>query len=326
MGANGASTFSVEHQLQQLLGKGAFAPSTGYQPATQQQTQPFSTSRLDLAPGVSPFVNLGPANLVPQQQQHQAAYAGNAQHPAAAALAAPCNSGNTDAALNSISPEDQQALLEMLLKPQHLQHEQHMMPQESGLQDNSFLQPFQQHQEYNYESAPLVLPHELQLLQQAQYPKQEACGYTYQQQQELSTPQRHQVTTAQQILAAADAAAAARRPANRGQPAKQQAGSKRPAAKQLQQPKHAAKAGVPASSEDDAPTPAAPKKRGRPPLNPGKYSRGYLAIKAYRQRKKGMVSILQQQHLQTISAQQPNNALSFDPVLVWPAQRLLTCY
>lgn len=33
-----------------------------------------------------------------------------------------------------------------------------------------------------------------------------------------------------------------------------------------------------------------PKKRGRPPLTPGTYSRGYLAIKAYRQRKKGMVS------------------------------------
>ncbi|KAF6263388.1 hypothetical protein COO60DRAFT_1458135 [Scenedesmus sp. NREL 46B-D3] len=35
--------------------------------------------------------------------------------------------------------------------------------------------------------------------------------------------------------------------------------------------------------------PAPSKRRGRPPLSPGKYSRGYLAIKAYRQRKKGMV-------------------------------------
>uniref|UniRef100_A0A383VIW8 BZIP domain-containing protein n=1 Tax=Tetradesmus obliquus TaxID=3088 RepID=A0A383VIW8_TETOB len=296
MGGNGASTLSVEQQLQQLLepGKGSFAPFPGYQAPSQQQMPPFTTSRLVAAPGISPFSHLGP-NLLAQQQQ-QAAFASSSQHAAAAALAVPRTSSNTDTRNNlTLTPEEQQHLLELLLAPQH---QQRMVPQPSGMQPQSCLQPYQQH---SCESSPLMLPHELQQLQQALQPKQEPSHFTYQQQQQhqqpYATPQRNQhqqVTTAQQVLAAADAAAAAtaaRRPASKRQPPKQ-AGTKRPAAKQLQQPQQpqqAAKAVFPASSEDDMAAAAGPKKRGRPPLNPGKYSRGYLAIKAYRQRKKGMV-------------------------------------
>jgi hypothetical protein len=319
MGGHGASTLSVEHQLQQLMetGKGSFAPFPGYQAATQHQVPPFSTSGFEAAPGISPFSNLGAANMLPQQQQHQyhgsavmqqhAAYPSSAQHPAAAALAAPRKSSNTDAARKNLTltAEEQQHLLELLLNPQH---QQHAVPKPADMQAQPYLQSHQQH---SYESSPLVLPHELSQLQQALQFKQEPSCFTYQQQQQqpqpMATPQRHQhqqVTTAQQVLAAADVAAASRRPASKRQ-APKQAGTKRPAATQLQQPKQAAKAGVPASSDDDAAAaPAAPKKRGRPPLNPGKYSRGYLAIKAYRQRKKGMVSSTEAQQF-TCTAAQP---------------------
>jgi hypothetical protein len=287
---------NLENQLQQLVepGRGSFAPFAGYH-AAQQQMPLFNTSGLGAAPVISSFANMGAARMLPQQSQHQyhasaamqypAAHTSSAQHPAAAALAEPLSSNH------------QEQLIELLLNPQY---QQHVVPQPNDVPRQCFLQPYPQQkqpQQHRFESCPLVLPHELQQLQVLVQPKQEepTC-YAYHPQQQLvqpiAAPQRQQhpvVQTAKQILAAADAAAAARRPASRG-PTATQAGSKRTAAKALKEPKQAAMVKVSASSEDEAPVPAAPKKRGRPPLNPGKYSRGYLAIKAYRQRKKGMVS------------------------------------
>jgi hypothetical protein len=300
MSGSGASGLSLEQQLQLLgPGKGSSAPFAGYQAATQQQMQLFNASGLGAAPVFSPFSNLGAANMLPQQPQHQyhastamqypAALTGSAQHPAAAAFAEPLGSSNQGGVLPSLSSEEQQRLLELLLSPQH---QQHVVPQPNEVPRQNFLQPYQQQQpqQHSYVSSPLVQAHELQQLQVLLEPKAEPNCYAFNpQQQRMATPQpQRQVQTAQEVLAAADAAAAARRPANRGPAAKP--GTKRPAAKPLKEPKQAAKAKAPASSEDDEAVPAAPKKRGRPPLNPGKYSRGYLAIKAYRQRKKGMVS------------------------------------
>jgi hypothetical protein len=303
MSGSGASGLSLQQQLEH--GTGSFSTNAGYQAAAQQQMLLFNASGFGAAPFVSSFSNLSAANMLIQQPQHQyfvstamqypAAHASSVQQQAvaaAAALAEPFSSNNHDAALHYLTSVEQQQT-ELLQNTQHLQH---MVPQPNDTLRQSFLQPYQQQQPQQHTvSSPLVQPHKpLQpevLLQPKPEPNCQA--FNPQQQQQTVSPQcqqHYRLQTAKQVLAQANAAAAARRPANSGTAAKQ-VGNKRPAAGELKQPKQAAKARVPASSEDEKAAPAAPKKRGRPPANPGQYSRGYMAIKAYRERKKGMVSV-----------------------------------
>jgi hypothetical protein len=304
LGSNDASGLTLQQQLEPH--PSSFAPFAGYRAGAQQQMVLFNASAIGAAPFVSSFSNLGAANMLPQQPQHQFYVSTAMQYPgdhassaqqqaaaaaAAAALAEPFSSSNHDAALPYLGSLEQRQI-QLLQNAQHLQH---MVPQPNDTLRESFLQPHQQ-QQPSFVSFPLVQSPRLGELQQHQILKQlkaEPNCSTFNPQQQQMAPsqcqQHYRLQTAQQVLAAADAAAAARRPADSG-PAAKSVGTKRPAAKELKQPKVSAKAKAPASSEDDAAVPAAPKKRGRPPANPGQYSRGYMAIKAYRERKKGMVS------------------------------------